>query len=834
MGITEDLRFLQLLLKPRRRGFQQLLPLQSRLVFGILPQVPLVHGHADLGGVVGYLHLYDLPQLLLLVLVALAGRHQAHADRLLLLVSEKLVGGKALLDLLLQADAYRRIELLYILYEGIQPCDRFLPRFQYVVQQIFLFEQEILDLLVDFSVEAHIALAVDLPKRDVQKVDQSDEQLFPVDLHPGNPGFVEEVSDQPDERLSVLSVVVEDLAGQLRQRLPLLVPHQLVDDELALIAQEQSSIDGGPVRVVLAQLDEEALLQLRIIDLREQIFEIIHLLYQVGEGKVHAGVEMRIHGGQLLDQHVAGYDQFIDRRGGFQEAGEVGKHFGEVVRVRFGVLQKVPQRLDAVEIRFLGFEFVEGLLLEGDRLVPDRVAVQFLRNIAEYRIGLEDLPGLRAPLGPLTGAQHRRDQLLLDQLHVRRVVKTADYGLEGPDRITFHLLFQLLFGPGVDQDPDVIVAQHFQRAHSHLQAHLVSGFRGEIHYDHVVLDVLDLADLPAGVVHVVAHVEGDVLFEVSDRVVDVAPALIEVRNAQILVELAVITVFLAEAFHDLLTGFRVFRLVGEDPLQQLYGGVPILLLLVVGDEIGQQLGCPIPAQDLDDLALYGEEKLHVFRGVLDDLLPYFPYVRKHLLVDEAVQRLLPELDSALERSLLLFLVRQQLDDLRLLVVDLDVALPDLVLLLLLVLVLIHVGQGLQGEFVLPVLQDPVAEVLHDVPFVVVHEDIDQNDDVRVIHQLLAQGNDPRDVQTHDAVAGVLEVLLADCENLILRILLLGRRHDFIELGKITDRVAVQSSPGPFFLVQQLRYLFHQLLRQVTAPYARIRAKFSVEISVVLN
>ena len=110
---------------------------------------------------------------------------------------------------------------------------------------------------------------------------------------------------------------------------------------------------------------------------------------QIGKGGFQTRIQVGVHRGELLNQHEAGDNQLIHGAGGFQETREVREHFGEIIGIRLGVLQEIPQGLNAIEKRLLGFEFVEGLLLEGDRLVPYRVAVQLLGDVSEDRIGLE-------------------------------------------------------------------------------------------------------------------------------------------------------------------------------------------------------------------------------------------------------------------------------------------------------------------------------------------------------------------------------------------------------------------------------------------------------------
>ena len=82
-------------------------------------------------------------------------------------------------------------------------------------------------------------------------MDHADQKLLPTDLHLGEPRFLQKVAGGPDKGFPIFLEVAEYLTGKLPQGFPFLVTNQLVDDELALIGQEQSGIYGGPVRMLL-------------------------------------------------------------------------------------------------------------------------------------------------------------------------------------------------------------------------------------------------------------------------------------------------------------------------------------------------------------------------------------------------------------------------------------------------------------------------------------------------------------------------------------------------------------------------------------------------------
>src|SRR5208337_3365488 len=90
-------------------------------------------------------------------------------------------------------------------------------------------------------------------------------------------------------------------------------------------------------------------------------------------------------------------------------------------------------------------------------------------------------------------------------------------------------------------------------------------------------------------------VEGDMLLEIGNRLMHIAPVLSQVGDLDVLLQLAVLGVFLPVALDDVLAGRAVLRIIGKDLFQYLYGGVPVFLFLVVGDERGQESGGPLTA-----------------------------------------------------------------------------------------------------------------------------------------------------------------------------------------------------------------------------------------------
>ena len=83
----------------------------------------------------------------------------------------------------------------------------------------------------------------------------------------------------------------------------------------------------------------------------------------------------------------------------------------------------------------------------------------------------------------------------------------------------------------------------------------------------VILIIVDRGDspyAPTAVEHEVAGVEGDVLLEVRDRFLGVAPRLSQVGNAQVLVQVAVAGVLLGIRLGDLGARLRVLRLIAQN------------------------------------------------------------------------------------------------------------------------------------------------------------------------------------------------------------------------------------------------------------------------------
>ncbi len=307
--------------------------------------------------------------------------------------------------------------------------------------------------------------------------------------------------------------------------------------------------------------------------------------------------------------------------------------------------------------------------------------------------------------------------------------------------------------------------------------------------------------------------------------VHVAPVLREVGDLDVLLQLAVLRVLLAVALDDVLARRAVLGVVGQDLLQYLDGGVPVLLLLVVGDERGEEGGGPLPADGARNPPLDVEEEVDVLRAQVDELVPQLLHAGELLLVDEAVDGLLVVVDRGREVPRLLPLLSEDLDDVRFLVVHADEAVPDLQLLRLVVSVLVALPEGAQRVLVLPVFEDPLRQVLHDVPLVVVHEDADQHDQVGVVDQLPGKGKHPGEVQGDDGVARVLEVLAGQLPHLLRDPFGARLLDERVEVLEVRDRVAVQRRPGPLLLIQKIRDRLQQfrchsllLLRQNHSSY----------------
>ena len=210
---------------------------------------------------------------------------------------------------------------------------------------------------------------------------------------------------------------------------------------------------------------------------------------------------------------------------GFDPPDEITEHLAEEFGVRLRVLErrKGSDRLDPVEEILLRFELVEELFLDADRPVADHEQVDVLGIHAEGGVRLEDITGFRAPGGPFARGEDARDELRLHMLDIAGIVVAADDGSEGPGRLGLDFVPELLLFPGRLEDPYVVLVQGLEGIDRHFQGHGMLALLGEVYDDLVALDARDPSDAPGAVKHEVPGVEGDVLLEVGDGLVDVAP-----------------------------------------------------------------------------------------------------------------------------------------------------------------------------------------------------------------------------------------------------------------------------------------------------------------------
>ena len=670
-------------------------------------------------------------------------------------------------------------------------------------EQVAVLEQVVVDLLVEASAGGDVAPVLDVAVGEIEQVDQRGQALLLPGGHAREPGFVFAVAQQPHERLAQVAIAFEHPGDDPLQRIELLVVDEGVHQQPARLQIEETGVDRRPVRDLLAHVREEVLAQLIVVQCQEQFLQIVDLSEQVGELPVDIGGEVGMLLADLLYQEVARDHLIVGHRVRLQEPAEVGEHLAEVLGVGTGVLQVVLQDGDPSEERLFRRELVERLLLVGDRGVAHHVRVQLLLVAAEGRVGLQNASRRRAPLGPLGGGQNTGDELHLDALHVGLIAETPDDGTQGRRRIALDAVPQPGAGGGGLLHPEVVPGQDLQCADGHLQRHPVVAFLGKVDGDLIIVDRGDSPYAPTAVEHEVAGVEGDVLLEVRDRFLGVAPRLSQVGNAQVLVQVAVAGVLLGIRLGDLGARLRVLRLIAQNALEDLDGGVPVLLLVVVGIQRLQKRHGPFLADRAGDLALELQIELRIVRPVLDQALPHLLDVRVVPLVDIAVQRLAVIIDRAVDVARLLAVAGEHLDEVRLLVVDAYQPLVHLEFRRFLVLVVVALGERSQREAVLSELEDAVAQILDDIPLVVVGEDVHQQNQVGVVHQSAADRHDAGQVQGDDAVAIAAQVLFAELQQLRLAVFLPRFRQQAVEFDEVGRHVAVQRSSGPLFLIEQL-------------------------------
>ena len=75
-------------------------------------------------------------------------------------------------------------------------------------------------------------------------------------------------------------------------------------------------------------------------------------------------------------------------------------------------------------------------------------------------------------------------------------------------------------------------------------------------------------------------------------------------------------ILLAKTLDNFFSSFTVLWFVGKNAFEQFDGRIPVFVLRVVRDQVGEQLGSPVAVQNFDDLSFDGEEvTLEDFGGV---------------------------------------------------------------------------------------------------------------------------------------------------------------------------------------------------------------------------
>ena len=163
---------------------------------------------------------------------------------------------------------------------------------------------------------------------------------------------------------------------------------------------------------------------------------------------------------------------------------------------------------------------------------------------------------LGAPGVPLARGEDGGDELGLDLLEVRPVVKALDQDAQGPGNVSLDLLPQLVLGPDGLEDPDMFLGEGGEAVDGHLQGHLVAAAFSEVDHDLVALDGGYAAHVPGAVEDKVARVKGDVLLEIGHRLMHGAVGLGDVREPDIVVKVGMAGVFALVALDDLLAEGR--------------------------------------------------------------------------------------------------------------------------------------------------------------------------------------------------------------------------------------------------------------------------------------
>ena len=323
----------------------------------------------------------------------------------------------------------------------------------------------------------------------------------------------------------------------------------------------------------------------------------------------------------------------------------------------------------------------------------------------------------------------------------------------------------------------------------------------KVDHELIVLDGLYAAYAPGSMKHVVAFVKTDVFLEVGDRFMDIAPRLAQIGNLYVIVQMAVPGVPIGVHIDQFSTRAVVLRIVVENTFQYVNRRPPILFLPIVRVQGLQQTYRAIASECARNSRFDLHQSFQILRLQLNNLCPNLLDWRQLPAVDITMQRLLVIRQSTIQIAFFFTLFGQRTDRIGILQVDLDEALPDLVLLFLVGRLAVRVCQRAQRKLVFSVAQYRATQVLHNVPLGAVYEHVRQHNQVGVVDDPLAQCKGTGQVQRDDAIPANLQMFLAEFLHFVQGFLRLRCAQQLVEFVKIGNGVAGQRGARPFLFVE---------------------------------
>jgi hypothetical protein len=209
-----------------------------------------------------------------------------------------------------------------------------------------------------------------------------------------------------------------------------------------------------------------------------------------------------------------------------------------------------------------------------------------------------------------------------------------------------------------------------------------------------------------------------------------------------------------------------------------------------------------------------EEEVDLLGAILKELFPDLLDTGKEPFVDITVDSLLVLVLGRLMIPDLFEVFRQGLGDVGFFKIDLDQPFPDPIHRLLIVFVFITIRQGAEGKFRLSIVEDPFAEVLHDVPLVVIYEYVNEAYQGRIVYDLPGKGDHPGTVQGDDAVLCMNEVFITDILQPVIVPFFQGLLQDEIQFLELIGRIIAQGGPCPLFLIKHFLYVLQENFRHL--------------------